>query len=527
MRKDLPILLVLVATVAAAFGATMMRSPGNTQEAASLRVGLISSALAQVDVLHEGDLISAAGSSDPDIYIINEHGFKRLFLNPVIFGFYGHLGGFANVKTVTPAVRDSYGTSGLFRNCETNDERVYGVEVTGEDTGILHWVNVTGAQAVAQDANFFKKVFCINSNEFSWYAMGSTYTSVTQVPDYARSPSPTPTPSVSVSPTPTPSPTPGIGSQPDAYTPVARIVGDQQSVIAARFQFTAAIDNFRISRINIEIPDASGIVEVRLWHEGTLLGSVPAQTDMTFYINQFNLVLVQAGQSETLDVEIVLGDVAVPGGGATGADHTVTLDKSESRAIAQSSGTEGPIGGDDLVGEKLYAYKAVPFVTRLALPATTLVAGGATNTIARFNIGSGGTDPVGWNRARFTYGLGNSITGLHNIRLFEANSGTEIAGSVATTSTNFTITTTNEQPAGDYMIKAVVNGATTGDDHVVVSWQHSGLTYATPTAAASVDASAALVWTDLAVLPHTLLTADWNNDYLVKYFDLDSWSLTD
>src|SRR3990167_5207257 len=46
--------------------------------------------------LTEGNVISAAGSDDPDVYIVNELGYKRLFLNPVIFGFYGHLGGFEN-----------------------------------------------------------------------------------------------------------------------------------------------------------------------------------------------------------------------------------------------------------------------------------------------------------------------------------------------------------------------------------------------------------------------------------------------
>ena len=142
--------------------------------------------------LHEGDTVSAAGSDDPDVYIVNDWGYKRLFLNPVIFGMYGHLGGFANVKSITPATRDAFGTSGLFRNCETNDQKVYGVETTGEDTGVLHWVNTTGAQAVADDANFFKKVFCINTNEFNWYAKSADYTSVSQVPSYARVPGQTP-----------------------------------------------------------------------------------------------------------------------------------------------------------------------------------------------------------------------------------------------------------------------------------------------------------------------------------------------
>src|SRR3989338_5063194 len=81
--------------------------------------------------LVEGDLISAAGSSDPDIYIVNEYGYKRLFLNPTIFNFYGHLK-WSNVRTVSAATRDAFITSGLFRNCEADDPKVYGVEVTAE-----------------------------------------------------------------------------------------------------------------------------------------------------------------------------------------------------------------------------------------------------------------------------------------------------------------------------------------------------------------------------------------------------------
>lgn len=136
--------------------------------------------------LKEGDVVGASASGDPDIYIINQHGYKRLFLNPVIFSFYGHLGGFSKVKRVDTTARDVFQTSGLFRNCETNDPKVYGVEVTGEDTGTLRWVNTSGAQAVADDPDFFKKIFCINTNEFNWYKQGTPYTSVKQIPAYSR-----------------------------------------------------------------------------------------------------------------------------------------------------------------------------------------------------------------------------------------------------------------------------------------------------------------------------------------------------
>jgi hypothetical protein len=136
--------------------------------------------------LKEGDLISAIFSNDPDVYIINQYGYKRLFLNPEIFKFYGHLGGFMNVKLVAPEVRDAFPTSGLFRDCEMNDPKVYGVEVSGEDTGKLRWVDVSANSAVADDPEFFHKVFCINQQEFSWYPKSAEFKSVKDVPKYER-----------------------------------------------------------------------------------------------------------------------------------------------------------------------------------------------------------------------------------------------------------------------------------------------------------------------------------------------------
>lgn len=138
--------------------------------------------------LKEGDSVSVGGTSDPDVYIVNQFGYKRLFLNPVIFNMYGHLkNGWGRVRSIIAQARDSFPTSGLFRNCETNDLKVYALETTGEDTAVLHWVNITGDQAVVQDAEFFKKVFCINSKEFNWYSKSSVdFTALSQVPVYSR-----------------------------------------------------------------------------------------------------------------------------------------------------------------------------------------------------------------------------------------------------------------------------------------------------------------------------------------------------
>ncbi len=135
--------------------------------------------------LREGDIVGSTNLSDPDIYIINELGFKRLFLSPTIFGFYGHLK-FPNVKRIDDAVLDQIPTSGLFRNCETGDRKVYAIEVGGEDTAVLRWVNITGEAAVTEDHDFFGKVFCINSREFSWYLKGQSYNALSQIPLYRR-----------------------------------------------------------------------------------------------------------------------------------------------------------------------------------------------------------------------------------------------------------------------------------------------------------------------------------------------------
>jgi len=124
--------------------------------------------------LKEGDLIRAQG--DFDVFIINQVGYKRLFLNPTIFNMYGHLtGGWKAVKTVTPEVRDAFITSKLFRYVDS--PKVYELEVTGEDTGKLYWLNITGEQFLSQGGKA-EAIFTINKSELDWYPKGADKTSL-------------------------------------------------------------------------------------------------------------------------------------------------------------------------------------------------------------------------------------------------------------------------------------------------------------------------------------------------------------
>ena len=123
--------------------------------------------------LKEGNLIRAEG--DFDIFIINQYGYKRLFLNPAIFNMYGHLGSWKDVITVTPAVRDAFITSTHYRY--VNEDKVYHLEVTGEDTGKLHWINMTADSFLAQ-GGVANAIFIINKSELDWYPKGAEKTSL-------------------------------------------------------------------------------------------------------------------------------------------------------------------------------------------------------------------------------------------------------------------------------------------------------------------------------------------------------------
>ncbi len=284
--------------------------------------------------LTEGWTISAAGSSDPDVYIVNETGYKRLFLNPVIFSMYGHLGGFANVHNVTPATRDAFPTSGLFRNCETGDQKVYGVEVTAEDTGMLHWVNTTGAQAVADDANFFKKVFCINNNEFNWYAKGANYTSVNQVPNYVRVPGATPTPvagNINVS---LASDNPGAAS----LTQKANGV----TFLKLNLSGTGTLHQLKVYRKG---PGATGDFSNVYLYDGArrlTSGRTPSSSDGSITFGALNLAV-----SGTRVISVV-ADLATAGATAGNVNYFAVLGSSDVVLTSGSVGGSFPINGSNM-----------------------------------------------------------------------------------------------------------------------------------------------------------------------------------
>lgn len=208
--------------------------------------------------LREGDVVSAHNTAgDPDIYIVNEFGFKRLFVNPEIFNLYGHLG-WNKVRSVSAATRDAFVTSGLFRNCEVGASEVYGLEVVSEDVANLRHINITGAQAVAQDPDFFRKVFCINNNEVRLYGTGPAWTSLSQVPDYSRS---------QAAPVPTPSPAPALQGTEGMFRNVRLVAEYANESVGERYK------DWRVLGLDIEAGNESDIrllsVQLTFSHTGS------------------------------------------------------------------------------------------------------------------------------------------------------------------------------------------------------------------------------------------------------------------
>jgi hypothetical protein len=288
--------------------------------------------------LKEGDVVSATGSSDPDVYIVNEHGFKRLFLNPVIFGFYGHLGGFSKVKTVSASTRDAFVTSGLFRNCESGDQKVWAVEVNGEDTGVLHHVNIDGATAVSQDANFFKKVFCINNTEANWYPKSSVaYTSLSQVPVYTRVPGATPVVTGSVS------------ASLAADSPVSgTLVKSQAAADLAHFMFSGsgAVTSLKLKRLGVSADtDLSNVYLYdgvkRLTDAASVTNGEISFNDSTglFMVNGSKVISVRADLSSNSGETVGVQLISVNGNGTSVSGNLFTVANADLATVALSSST--------------------------------------------------------------------------------------------------------------------------------------------------------------------------------------------
>jgi len=237
-----------------------------------------------------------------------------------------------------------------------------------------------------------------------------------------------------------------------------------------------------------------------------------------------------------LTVELIMSNVG-PGAGNSGADITTNISLAGC-LVRSSGGTSVVPTGTPSSGNKIYVYKAIPTISLVSLPTSTLTAG--TQTLSKFAISTNGTGTVAWKKIRLnvskTAGAGKAA--ITNAELW-VDGNTKIEG-VATIDTLgaddssgsiIFVANDEQQISGQktYEIRAnitSVSGISSGD-YINTNIPNGLGSYSVPNTYSSVAATAAsFVWSDASAQSHSENTSDWNSDYLVKYLSTSTQNLT-
>jgi hypothetical protein len=327
--------------------------------------------------------------------------------------------------------------------------------------------------------------------------------------------------------------TASITATADASTPVASIVADNQTVTAAAFKFASVTAAYDITDLTFTLADASVASSVELYDGATLVASKPGAATVTFNGLTWN---IPANTNKVLTVKLVLGSVGI-GAGTTGSSQLVTL--TDFTAINKASGVSAPGTESNPAGNAMYAYAAIPTITNVTLPSSTLTVG--TNTVSKFSVASsGGT--IGWKYLAFTITRAMSGTDtLASATVWDADTNTQIAGTASFTGSiendgdvagGLTFVADNEQQVSGtktYVVKLTTAGTFVAGDYLSVSIAAGTTAYDAPDAYADVltdDAASTFVWTDQSASAHDATTNDWNHGYLVKNLPTDTQVLT-
>jgi len=318
----------------------------------------------------------------------------------------------------------------------------------------------------------------------------------------------------------------------DASAPVAAVLVAGSMPKVASFKFTGTNDNFTITELYASTTaNGSAAIGSLIWKDG-------ATTLATTFFDGNNAittglsVAIPANTTKVVDGYLQLGSVGTPGNATTSLDTAITLNGFKSR---NSNGVEAVTNGVALAGNAQYVYKTKPTIALAALPSTTLNTG--TQTIGKYSVSADTAGSLEWNQIVFTV-TKTAAPGLASWALYdEANPGTAIAAAVTPTGT-FTaaggaggtvkFVLTNPQAVSGtktYVLKANVTGT-------IIAGESVGFSIA-PTASAPTVADensvqlplSSFVWSDLSQTPHSLTSADWLTDYLVKNLPTDSQTL--
>jgi len=332
----------------------------------------------------------------------------------------------------------------------------------------------------------------------------------------------------------------------DPSTPVAFITSGGQTKTVASYKFTSSNDAYTITELTATTSGATTINSFILKAAdgsdvatgGVKSVSKPGMTTVTF---SGLSIVVPSNSTKVVTVDLQLGTVGYAAG-TSGENVRVTM---TGYKVNNSSGVQTTQADESSftarIAKEVRVLKAVPTLTNIALPQSTLVAG--DNTVSKFSISTGGTGTIAWNTIVFTVNktAAESIaTGTSATTLYDADSGQAVSG-VACTATNLgtgytsgTVTcvsaTSDQEVSGakNYYLKANVTGTLSTNDYISTKIANpSNTSFLGPVASnAGALSGASFIWSDESAQSHVYTSSDYFSDYLVKNLPTDSQTLT-
>lgn len=332
----------------------------------------------------------------------------------------------------------------------------------------------------------------------------------------------------------------------DASTPIAALVDDSGTVTSAAFKIAAVTDSYTVTDITLTLGSATAVSTVTLKANGVAVvgGSKPAATSLTY--SGLNIP-VAANTNVVLTVELTMSPIGV-GAGSTDSSLLTTLTAFTAR---NSAGTSAAGTESDPAGNAMYAYKAIPTVSAVALPTSSLA--GGEMVIAKFTVSSGGTGTIAWKQVMLEITKSAAPT-LSAATLYNSDTQAQItAASVYQNGTAGVATTcvadntfcellitvgTNADDdtvevvsgAKTYEIRSTIGGTLASGNSVSVKLDRNTTSHAASAAEQTNDNSLAagnvsFVWSDeSASATNDTGVSTWQKDYLVKNTPI-TWAL--
>ncbi|MCX6751499.1 MAG: peptidoglycan-binding domain-containing protein [Candidatus Nomurabacteria bacterium] len=350
----------------------------------------------------------------------------------------------------------------------------------------------------------------------------------------------------------------------DASTALAQLVDDgSASVKSLTAKLVATTDSYTVTDMTVTVTEVTAVSTVTLKdHDtGLVIGAAkPSATSMTWSGLSFP---VTAGTTKKVDVELALSPIGV---GAGSTDDTLTTAITEftardSAGASQVRGASGSTASGTATGNAIYIYKAVPLVSLVALPNSTLA--GGEMVIAKFTVSSNGTGTVAWKQALLEITksaaptlsaatLWNSDTGLQvnafmeyqngGLTGFNAGGGTastcvadvafcELRITIDASASDVTDDDYTEQVSGakTYEVRSTIGGTLAAGNSVSVKFDRNTTTHADSAAYVTNDngggvGGVSFTWSDESLASGDTGVATWQKDYLIKNLPI-TWNL--